>query len=337
MQLQVQLEEHSYPIYIEHHALDRIKNYLDPNRKYAIVTDDGLQKKWVDKLQAQLPNAFVICFPHGEANKNLETYQTVMKKLIEHHMSRSDALIALGGGVVGDLGGFVASTYMRGIDFYNIPTTVLSQVDSSVGGKVAVDFDTYKNIIGAFYQPKAVIIDPETLTTLDPRQISNGLVEALKMGLILDERLVQEFEKDTLDLDTIIAASIDLKRQIVQDDEKEQGKRAILNFGHTIGHALESRYFDVPYYHGECIGMGMLFFLNDPALKHRVEAILEKLNIPSIPDYDPEEILSYVKHDKKGKSETINIIEVPKAGSWQMKTITYPEIRQILQGGIHEK
>lgn len=337
MKLQVDLKDYSYPIYIEHHALDHIHDFLPIHRKYAIVTDDGIPSQWIELLASQLPDAFVITFPHGEQNKSLKTYEWVMMQLIEAHMSRHDGIIALGGGVVGDLAGFVASTYMRGIDFYNIPTTILSQVDSSVGGKVAIDMGRYKNIVGAFYQPKAVIIDPETLSTLDCRQQQSGLMEALKMGLILEADLVDQFEKEELDLDHIIYRSIDLKRQIVENDEKEQGQRAVLNFGHSIGHALESHYQFVPYYHGECVAMGMLFFITDPALKERILAIYEKLDLPSVPAYDPDTILTYIKHDKKGSQDSIQVIEVEQAGSYTFKKRSYDEILALLKAGPYEK
>lgn len=337
MKLEVKLKDHSYPIYIERYALEHIKDYIDPERKYAIVTDDNVPKQWVDLLKDQLQDASVITFEHGEKNKSLATYEQVMQQIISRHFSRKDAIIALGGGVVGDLAGFVAATYMRGIDFINIPTTLLSQVDSSVGGKVAIDMGSYKNIVGAFYQPKVVVIDPETLSTLPKRQVSSGAVEALKMGLILDEKLVDLYEQDPLDLDAIIARSIDLKRMIVEQDEKELGQRAILNFGHTIGHAIESAYHDIPYYHGECVGMGMLFFINDPDLKARIRNILDRLDIPAVPLYDPKELISFIKHDKKGQSDTIKTIQVDRAGSCMIKTMTYEEIEQVLERGPYEK
>lgn len=337
MKLTVKLQDHSYPIFIERHALEHVADFLDPHRKYVIVTDDGVPARWVDLLQSQLSDARVITFPCGEANKSLATYESVMEQVISSHLTRKDAIIALGGGVVGDLAGFVAATYMRGIDFYNIPTTVLSQVDSSVGGKVAIDMAGYKNIVGAFHQPKAVLIDPETLSTLDQRQVSSGLVEALKMGLILDERLVELFEQEPLDLDTIIARSIDLKRAIVENDEKENGQRAILNFGHTIGHAIESAYHDVPYYHGECVGMGMLFFLPDPTLRARVQRILERLRIPTTPAYDPKALRAFVEHDKKGQGDSVRAIVVDHAGTCRIEPMTYDQIETILERSPYEK
>lgn len=337
MKLIVNLNEKSYPILIQRKGLDLLEEYINTNRKIAIITDTGVPEKWIQKVKEHCPNSFVCIFPQGEASKSLHTYEALQKKLIDHNMTRKDAVIAVGGGVVGDLAGFVASTYMRGIDFYNIPTTVLSQVDSSVGGKVAVDMGSYKNIIGAFYQPKAVIIDPDVLSTLPVRHQNNGLVEALKMGLILEADLVEEFEKETLDIEKIITRSIDLKRIIVEQDEKEAGLRSILNFGHTIGHAIESAYGLNTYLHGECVGMGMLYFIEDPSLKERVLNIYKRLNLPAVPEYDVSVLMDYIRKDKKNSAKGITIITVPSIGNYSIKTMSYDEIRAVLERGPYEK
>lgn len=337
MKLIVNLNEKSYPILIQRNGLDLLEEYINTNRKIAIITDTGVPEKWIQKVKKHCPNSFVCTFPQGEASKSLTTYEVLQKELIEHNMTRKDAVIAVGGGVVGDLAGFVAATYMRGIDFYNIPTTVLSQVDSSVGGKVAVDMGSYKNIIGAFYQPKAVIIDPNVLSTLPVRHQNNGLVEALKMGLILEADLVEEFEKETLDIEKIITRSIDLKRIIVEQDEKEAGLRSILNFGHTIGHAIESAYGLNTYLHGECVGMGMLYFIEDPSLKERVLNIYKRLNLPAVPEYDISVLMDYIRKDKKNSAKGITIITVPSIGKYSIKTMSYDEIKAILERGPYEK
>lgn len=331
MELTVHLEDKSYPIYIEHNILDHLDEYLDPNRKYTIVTDSGVPQKWIEKAASQLPNSFVICFEQGESSKNIETWKEILTAMIQQNMNRKDALIALGGGVAGDMGGFAAACYMRGIDFYNIPTTVLSQVDSSVGGKVAVDLDSYKNIVGAFYQPKAVFIDPEVLTTLPVRHIHNGLMEALKMGCILDPKLISLFEEETLNIDEIIYRSIDLKRQIVEEDETEKGVRQILNFGHTIGHALESCYGLNTYLHGECVGMGMDYFIQDEDLLKRVQKIKEKLKMPTAPKYEPQKVLDFIRHDKKGARDFVTTVIVKAPGQWELEKTSYEQLLKILE------
>ena len=333
MKMIVDLKEHSYPIWIEAGCLDSLSDRIDTSRRMALIADAGIPEIWIQKIQSQCPDSFVLRFAQGESSKCFLQYEALLQEMIRHDMTRKDAIIAIGGGVTGDLAGFVAATYMRGIDFYNIPTTLLAQVDSSVGGKVAIDMNEYKNIVGAFYQPKGVLIDPNVLQTLPPRQIHNGLVEALKTGLIQDPALVDLFEEETLDLPQIIARSIAVKKRIVEQDEKETGLRKILNFGHTIGHAIESAYGLESYLHGECVAMGMLFFIEDPALKNRVLSIYKRLDLPALPAYDPQELMSYIRHDKKGKHDTISIVKVPDIGTFTIEELSYEQIESILEKG----
>ena len=337
MKLNVDLQNHSYPIFIERNAIQKVHEYIPVTRKIAIITDTGVPEKWVNIVKEQCPDSFVCTIPQGEPSKCFDQYKHLLEEMIQHNMSRKDAIIAVGGGVVGDLAGFVAASYMRGIDFYNIPTTVLSQVDSSVGGKVAIDMGSYKNIVGAFWQPKTVIIDPNVLSTLSLRQQHNGLCEALKMGLILDDHLVSLFEQDTLDIDAIITRSIELKRDVVQQDERESNLRKILNFGHTIGHAIESAYGLNTYLHGECVAMGMLFFIEDEALKQRVLSIYKKLDLPQVPDYDTAILLEYVTHDKKSSHNTVSTILVKQSGSYIIKELSFEDIQNVLERGPYEK
>ncbi|MDM8292639.1 3-dehydroquinate synthase [Faecalicoccus pleomorphus] len=337
MKMTVNLKDRSYPILIESGALSHIDTILDVNRKLALIADDAIPKQWIQKIKDQCPNSFVIRFPQGEASKCFSQYEDLLKQCIDHDMTRKDAIVAIGGGVTGDLAGFVASSYMRGIDFYNIPTTLLAQVDSSVGGKVAIDVASYKNIVGAFHQPKGVIIDPDVLSTLSQRQIHNGLVEALKTGLIQDEKLVELFEQDTLDIPQIIERSINVKRQVVEQDEKESGLRKILNFGHTIGHAIEGAYGLDTYLHGECVAMGMLFFIEDQPLKERVLSIYKRLDLPKVPDYDIDILMSYIQHDKKSSAHTVSIVKVRQAGTFEIEEMTYEQIRNVLERGPYEK
>lgn len=337
MQMIVNLKDKSYPILIEQGAILDIKKIIDTDRKIAIISDEQVPEYLIGIIKSQCPNHFVLRFPQGETSKNFQQYEELLRKCIEHDMTRKDAIVAIGGGVTGDLAGFVAASYMRGIDFYNIPTTLLAQVDSSVGGKVAIDVDSYKNIIGAFHQPKAVLIDPNILSTLSRRQIHNGLVESLKMGLTCDVQLVELFEQDTLDIPQIIERSINVKRQVVEQDEKESGLRKILNFGHTIGHAIEGAYGLDSYLHGECVAMGMLFFIEDQPLKDRVLSIYKRLDLPKIPDYDIDTLMSYIQHDKKSSAQTVSIVKVRQAGTFEIEEMTYEQIRNVLERGPYEK
>lgn len=337
MQMIVNLKDKSYPILIEQGAILDIKKIIDTDRKIAIISDEQVPEYLIGIIKSQCPNHFVLRFPQGETSKNFQQYEELLRKCIEHDMTRKDAIVAIGGGVTGDLAGFVAASYMRGIDFYNIPTTLLAQVDSSVGGKVAIDVDSYKNIIGAFHQPKAVLIDPNILSTLSRRQIHNGLVESLKMGLTCDVQLVELFEQDTLDIPQIIERSINVKRQVVEQDEKESGLRKILNFGHTIGHAIEGAYGLDTYLHGECVAMGMLFFIEDQPLKERVLSIYKRLDLPKVPDYDIDTLMSYIQHDKKSSAQTVSIVKVRQAGTFEIEEMTYEQIRNVLERGPYEK
>jgi 3-dehydroquinate synthase len=242
-------------------------------------------------------------------------------------LTRKDAVIALGGGVVGDLAGFCAASYMRGIAFVNIPTTLLAQVDSSVGGKTAVDLGHLKNIVGAFWQPETVIIDPDVLITLPEEQLKAGLAEALKMGLIFDEALVEAFEAEDLDLDYIITRSIDLKRQIVEQDEREAGCRALLNFGHTIGHAIEAATGTL---HGLCVAAGMLYFIEDEPLKNRVKTIYERLGIEPEIKADKDVLMDCLLHDKKSQGKTIQTVHVKEAGKGYLQSMTPADIEKRL-------
>ena len=249
--------------------------------------------------------------------------------MLQNGFTRTDCVVAVGGGVVGDLAGFAAASFMRGIDFYNIPTTVLSQVDSSIGGKVAIDLDNIKNCVGAFYQPKAVLIDPDVLSTLPDRQISNGLAEAVKMAVNFDEDLLALFEtEDPLSrIDEIIAASLRIKASVVKADEKESGLRRVLNFGHTIGHGIETAAGLNALYHGECVALGMLPMCSD-TLRPRVKAILEKLGLPTVCTADPESVWAAMSHDKKLSGDTITVVYAPRAGSFELRSMPLADLKE---------
>ena len=258
--LHMELGADSYDIVIERGALQKAGEYLDLDRKVLVLTDDGVPAEYAETVAQQAKDGFVFTVPQGEDSKSIPQFSEILSEMLRRGFSRKDAVVAVGGGVVGDLSGFVASAYMRGVDFYNVPTTVLSQVDSSIGGKTAVNLDGIKNIVGAFYQPKKVLIDLDLLSTLSERQIGNGLAEAVKMSLTSDKELFELFEKGNINdsMDEIITRSLKIKKAVVEQDEKEQGLRKILNFGHTIGHGVESFERLNGLYHGECVALGMI-------------------------------------------------------------------------------
>ena len=223
MKIEVHATSKEYPIYMERGILNRAKQLIGREGHVFIVSDDGVPEAYRNTLQKQYPGAGMYVFENGEVNKNFDTLQQILKAMQGAHLSRKDTVIALGGGVVGDMAGFAAAIYMRGIHYINIPTTSLSQIDSSIGGKTAIDFNGVKNCVGAFLQPDMVLVDPDLLSTLTPRHFHNGLAEAVKEGLIADEKLFELFESDDWNdhLDEIIARCLNIKKNIVEHDEKE--------------------------------------------------------------------------------------------------------------------
>ena len=316
-----------YNIFLERGALEKASEYLNLDRKVLIVTDDGVPKVYSETVAKQCKSPFIVSLCQGEASKSFENFKMLLSKMVEYGFTRTDCVVAVGGGVVGDLSGFVAASFMRGVDFYNIPTTVLSQVDSSIGGKVAIDFEGYKNIVGAFYPPKAVIIDANTLETLDKRQISNGLCESVKMAMTSDAELFEIFERDNMDIDLIIEKSLRIKKYVVEEDEKETGLRKILNFGHTLAHAIETQSSLRDIYHGEAVALGMLPMCSDEVRK-RLLPVFKKLSLPTEFNFDISTVLDAVCHDKKADGNDITVIFVPEIGKYEMKKISINEFKR---------
>ncbi len=318
MKIPVNLPLESYDVTVERGVLKKAGEILNLDRCVLIVTDSGVPKEYSEAIAAQCKAPFIKTVPMGEESKSLSVFGELCEAMLEHGFDRSDCVVAVGGGVVGDLAGFAAASYMRGIDFYNVPTTVLSQVDSSVGGKTAVNFGKIKNVIGAFYQPKAVLIDPDTLETLSQRHFSNGLAEAVKMSLTFDGKLFELFEKADAheNIEEIIIRSVKLKAAVVEQDEKEAGLRKVLNFGHTMGHAIESAEEMGKLYHGECVSLGMLPMCSEK-VRERLEAVLKKLALPTEYHGDMEKLVFAASHDKKFSGEKVTVITVPEIGAFE--------------------
>ena len=317
----------SYDIVLERGVLRKAGELLDLRRKVMIVTDSGVPEQWPRMLADQCEEAEVFAIPAGEKNKNLDSFREVLRRMLAFGMRRGDCVAAVGGGVPGDLAGFAAACYMRGIDFYNCPTTVLSQVDSSIGGKTAVDLDGIKNIVGAFWQPRKVLIDPDVLSTLPQRQIANGLAEAVKMALCFDEAGFELFEKEepSEQTDRIIENALRIKKNVVEQDEKERGLRRALNFGHTLGHGIEALQGEDGLYHGECVALGMLPMCA-PDIRERLEKVLEKLGLPVRCDAEVSRVMQAVHHDKKASGKTITAIRVERAGTFTEQKMTPEEL-----------
>ena len=332
MIIHMELGASSYDIELCRGALDRAGELLNLNRKVMVVTDSGVPTEYSDKIMAAARSPFRVVIPAGEESKSFASLEVILAAMLEAGFTRKDAVVAVGGGVVGDLSGFAASMYMRGIDFYNIPTTLLSQVDSSIGGKTAVDFHGYKNVIGAFYQPKKVIIDPDVLATLDKRQVAAGMAEAIKMSLTSDAemfRMLEEADDIYADIDTVIEKALRIKKYVVECDEKEAGLRKILNFGHTIGHGIETEAAG-SLYHGECVALGMLPMCSDE-VRARLLPVLRKAKLPTelkLSESALREVMTAVSHDKKSAAGGVDAVIVHEAGSFEIKKLTLAELRE---------
>lgn len=324
----VNLGKNSYDIVLENGCLRRAGEYLPLQRKVFLVTDDGVPESYAQTVAAQCAECEILRLPRGESSKSFENFRLLLSRMLSFGLSRGDCVAAVGGGAAGDLAGFAAACYMRGIDFYNIPTTLLSQMDASVGGKTAIDLDGVKNAVGAFYQPRRVLIDPDTLSTLPPRQIASGLAEAVKMALCLDEEGFALLDKEQPEkhLNEIIERALRLKKSIVEKDEREQGLRRVLNFGHTLGHAIESLQGKEGLQHGECVALGMLPMCSPP-VRERLLPVLKKLGLPTWCALDAEQVLQAVFHDKKRTGSQVNAVLVEEIGRYEFRMMTFGALK----------
>lgn len=299
-QVVVALEERSYPIQIGAGTLQELASFLSPNQQTFIISDHQVAALYLEQAEALLGSACLghFCFTAGEASKTIDTYAQALDAVMKSGLHRDGCIIALGGGVVGDLAGFVAATYQRGIDFIQVPTTLLAQVDSSVGGKTAVNHALGKNMIGAFYQPKAVLIDTQSLASLPDRDFIAGLAEVIKYGIMadadfftwLEEHSTQLIGREEQALAYAIATSCEIKAKVVAADETEQGMRALLNLGHTFGHVIENELGYGAWLHGEAVAVGMLiasYLAQSCQTGHtlsdaeRVKALLKAVGLPT--------------------------------------------------------
>ena len=312
-----------------------------------IVTDDIVEPLYGSvvrqSLEAEGFRVETFVFPHGEQSKSHHTLIALYDFLCDQSVTRGDLLIALGGGVVGDLTGFCAATYLRGIDYVQIPTTLLAQIDSSVGGKTAVDTEKGKNLVGAFKQPSLVLCDVDTLDTLTPEIFADGMAEAIKYGLIKDKKLFEMIAENDISeiLENMIYQCIKIKAQVVEADEFDKGERMLLNFGHTIGHAIERQYHYQTYTHGTAVGVGMVYIsalseqagLTPKGTTEAIKRCLRKYQLPCSVKITPEQILGISSNDKKRDKNDINLIllkEIGQAFIIKMSLAEYAEFLQCL-------
>lgn len=336
MVLNVKTSRSDYDIIIENGSFDRlsdlIKDFVKDGRVF-VVTDDNVSRLYGERLKKAVRgfNAAICVLPHGETTKSIKYLQELYSRLASFEMTRSDIIIAFGGGVIGDLTGFAASTFLRGVRYVQIPTTLLSQVDSSVGGKTAVDLPEGKNLVGSFYPPCRVIIDPLFLKTLDERIFNDGMAEVIKYGAIRDSRLFDMLSGDICDrLEEIIYTCVDIKRRIAENDEFDTGERMILNFGHTFGHALEKLGNYEKYTHGEGVAAGMLRIteksekmgLTAPGTAESLKAVLKKYGLCfENLEFDSEAAHKIIALDKKSSGNTIKYIMIRQIGEAFIKEL----------------
>lgn len=335
MELKVNLGDRSYDIKIEKGIFNKIADEVRSvynGQKIFIVTDTNVNKYYGDSVKANLEKSGFhvkkLVLEAGEATKSFDTLPIVYNEMLDFKMTRSDLLLALGGGVIGDLSGFVASSYLRGIKFIQCPTSLLAQVDSSVGGKVAVDLPKGKNLIGAFYHPKKVIIDPLVLNTLEDRFFRDGMAEVIKYGCIKDRTFfdflesLESKEEVINNIEYIIHNCCNIKRIIVEKDELDNGERMLLNFGHTIGHAIEQYYNYETYSHGEAVAIGMYAItkiseskgISQKGYAEKIKNIIVKYKLPYDANVELDNILDAITLDKKNLGKTLNIILLNELG-----------------------
>lgn len=328
MEMKVNLQKESYPIYIKKGILKDIGLYIKQifkGNKIMIISDDQVYSYYGDMVVSQLEKDYEvghIVLQHGEQSKRFDILPDIYSELLSFQLTRTDMIIALGGGVIGDLAGFVASTFLRGVKFVQVPTSLLAQVDSSVGGKVAVDLPEGKNLIGAFKHPSMVLIDPCTLKTLPAHFKRDGMGEVIKYGCIFDKDLFHQlmmynsFDDLYEDIEDVIYRCVDLKRQVVEKDLYDFGDRLVLNFGHTLGHAIEQYYHYEKFSHGEAVGIGMLQITRSAIIKgltktgvdHQIEEILKKYDLPTHCGIYSEDLKQAMALDKKNIHKKLSYV-----------------------------
>ncbi|XFA98396.1 3-dehydroquinate synthase [Candidatus Izemoplasma sp. B36] len=314
--IDVRSKLNNYSIIIENNLLNRLEDYFDNEKFYVIIHDDHIPKEYINKIRMACKNNLIINFPEGEKSKSFSEYERIISIMQKNNIKRDACIVAVGGGVTGDLSGFIASTYLRGIGYIQVPTSLLSQIDSSVGGKVAINTDYAKNSVGSFYPPSIVLIDPLTLKTLPKRHFNNGMAEGIKYGMIYSKTLFDRISNKNIeeDLETFIYDCLMIKKYFVENDEFDSSIRQMLNFGHTYGHAYERYYNFNKYLHGEAVALGMIKSTRNTNAKNNLISVLKKYNLPISDKINEEDIVDIIKKDKKNTSKYLNMIYVDTIG-----------------------
>ena len=350
--IHVDLGKHAYDIEIGAGLLPtvgaKVKALVPKAQRAVIVSDTNVAPLYGEILQRSLKEAglpaTIVIIEAGEQSKNMQVLSEVLEQIAESGLTRSDVLVTLGGGVVGDLGGFAAASFMRGIAFVQVPTSLLAQIDSSVGGKVAVDLKAGKNLAGAFYQPKGVFIDTNLLSTLPVRFLHDGLAEAIKYGCIQDANLFEKIagyadDSELLaDIGSVVATCCAIKARIVEEDEFDTGLRGILNFGHTLGHAVEQHYDYGEYTHGEGVAIGMYQItkrteelgMTPVGTAERIAEVLKKYNLTIEAGVEKALLIDTMAKDKKKSGNTITLIVLDELGNGRLHKINWQDVPKYL-------
>ena len=311
---------HDAPVYVGRGLVDRVGALVRPRGRVFVITSQALKERFGERVAASFADAEILTIAEGEANKTLETANDVVTQLLERGAKRDSMAVVVGGGMIGDTAGFAASIFLRGIDLVHVPTTLLAQVDSSIGGKLAVNHAKGKNLIGSFYPPRAIVSDLDVLDSLPPRERLSGLYEALKGGVIGDPDLFALFERDTLDLEDVVRKAILVKARIVEADEREADLRRLLNYGHTIAHGIEAALHYEGMTHGEAVAWGMIGAnliavergLLPRAEAERIESAILAWDPSPLPRLNAEDVFAATEHDKKNTG-TSRVMVFPRA------------------------
>ena len=324
---------HNYNVILHDKLEELLKNELDSSKKSFVVIDEVLFDKYSPLLKEIIKDLVIFPVKASEETKGFKQYEILCKELLKHDFSKNDCVISFGGGTISDLAGYLASSYKRGIELVIIPTTTLSMVDASIGGKNAINVGDIKNAVGSIYPPSKVLIGLDVLETLSVVDYANGICESLKMGVTLNKNLFNLFEKETLDIKETIKESLLTKKMVVEKDELESGFRKVLNFGHTIGHAIE---FESNYKikHGFAIANGMLIASKDTEYYENLKKILKKIGCPIITNIDVAKLMEAIKNDKKASSGGIDFVLAPEIGKYEIKHVSFNYIKGVIENYV---
>lgn len=339
MKFTVNLGIHSYDVILKRGCLQNLYQFTHLGRKVTVITDDGVPAQYAQLIADQCQDCRILTIKQGQASKNLTVVDSILQQMLEFGMGKGDLVIAVGGGTVGNVAGFAASIYMQGIDFVNCPTTTLAMTNRAIGGSVSVDLNRTRNIVGAPYRPRLVLVDPDTLATLPHRHFVNGLAEALKLALCFDPTLFTLLETGDVDveIETILQRCLSVQRSLAEQEIQQPGSRCALHFGHTLGDGIEAIKGNwgrrtSGLYHGECVGLGMLPMIQNKALQKRTRAVMRRLGLPLRCSYDKEAVLAEILRQNAVQGGNFTLIRVPGLGCWQAEACDEKAIRALVLG-----